>query len=85
MSDELRKKVELVEEPAIEESKTRLGKVTNCKFLNVRRRAISDAKIVSVLKENDEVEIVREINGFYQILMDEGRIGFCMSKYIEVK
>ena len=80
MSDELRKEVEVVEEP-----KTRLGKVKNCKFLNVRRRAKSDAKIVSVLKENDVVEIVREVNGFYQILMDEGRIGFCMSKYIDVE
>ena len=64
------------------------GKVVNCKLLNVRKKGNIDADIIEVINEGDEVEILTNLNKqweFYRVRIPSGKIGFCMSKYIEIE
>ena len=64
------------------------GKVVNCKLLNVRKKDNIDADIIEVINEGDEVEILTNLNKqweFYRVRIPSGKIGFCMSKYIEIE
>ena len=64
------------------------GKVVNCKLLNVRKKGNINADIIEVINEGDEVEILTNLNKqleFYRVRIPSGKIGFCMSKYIEIE
>ena len=66
------------------------GKVVNCELLNVRKRPKTNAEILRVIKEGEEVDILAFTNRnseveFNKVKLEDGSIGFCMSKYIEVK
>lgn len=77
----------------IERSETAIplkGKVVNCELLNVRKRPKTNAEILRVINEGEEVDILAFTNrnsevGFNKVKLEDGSIGFCMSKYIEVK
>ena len=87
------RKNEVIEEQkneVIEEQKNvnPKGKVVNCKLLNVRKKGNIDADIIEVINEGDEVEILTNLNKqweFYRVRIPSGKIGFCMSKYIEIE
>ena len=72
-----------------EDVKTIKGKVANCRLLNVRKRPSQNADILRLIKEGDEVELLNYSPNrnfdFYKVLLEDGLIGFCMSKFINVE
>ncbi len=52
--------------------------------LNVRAIASSKAQVIGSLKYNQEVEVIKEVNGFAEIKYGDG-VGYVSTKYIEKK
>lgn len=84
----------VTEEPKAEESevteepKTELkgvGMVSGCKKLNVRVKASIDADIVTVISAGTEVVIEDTEDDFYKVCTGDGKIGYCMKKFIVIK
>jgi len=77
------------EEPEVtEEPKTELkgiGIVSGCKKLNVRAEASIDADIVTVISAGTEVVIENTEDDFYKVCTGDGKIGYCMKKFIVIK
>ena len=77
------------EEPEVtEEPKTELkgiGIVSGCKKLNVRAEASIDAEIVTVISAGTEVVIEDTEDDFYKVCTGDGKIGYCMKKFIVIK
>lgn len=69
---------------AVEDVK--IGMVTDCKKLNVRKNPSADADIICELLKLAEVMISdsESTDEFYKINTDSGIEGFCMKKYIAV-
>lgn len=65
---------------------TLVGVVSNCKKLNVRKNPDLEAKVLKVIDENDEVEVIEgtDTKDFYEIKIGKTK-GFCMKKYIKLK
>lgn len=85
-ADEEIVKEEVVTEEPTNEVETLTGIVCNCKKLNVRKKADLEAKVLRVLDENDEVEVIdgTDTKDFYEIKLGKST-GFCMKKYIKIK
>jgi probable enterotoxin D len=61
------------------------GKVTNISTnLNVRSAASSSATVIAYLKNNTEVKINYEQNGWYNITFDNNKTGFVSKTYIAI-
>lgn len=62
------------------------GIVKDCMNLNVRDKSSIDSEILGVIPKNFEVILLDDtIDGWYKIEAEGIGIGFCMSKYINVK
>lgn len=76
----------VVEEPIIEKKPT-IGKVANCKKLNVRTEPNTNADVIVVIDEGTEVEVDDTFvnSEFYKVSIDANFVsGYCMKKFIEV-
>ena len=73
--------------PVIEVVKPKVGIVTGCIKLNVRKAASPTAEILGVIEEGSEVQIDNDFNApdFYKVSAVTGLEGFCMKKFITVK
>ena len=73
--------VELVEEPTI-----LIGKVSDCKKLNVREEASKNAAVAKVIDCGETVLIVEEesTDDFYAVQVDDVE-GFCMKEFITIE
>lgn len=73
--------------PVIEVVKPKVGIVTGCIKLNVRKAASPTAEILGVIEEGSEVQIDNDFNApdFYKVSAATGLEGFCMKKFITVK
>ncbi|MBK1813083.1 SH3 domain-containing protein [Clostridium sp. YIM B02505] len=61
------------------------GKVTNISTnLNVRSAASASATVIAYLKNNTEVKINYEQNGWYNITFDSNKTGFVSKQYISI-
>ena len=62
------------------------GIVKDCMNLNVRNKPSIDSEILGTIHKNFEVTLLDDtIDGWYKIEAEGIGIGFCMSKYINVK
>lgn len=77
---EVEQTTEVIED-VVEETPAKVGAVTNCAKLNIRKAPKADAEIVGTLTLGDTVTILDEIDGFYKIDTNK----YCMKKYISVK
>lgn len=61
-----------------------IGKVVNCKKLNVRMEPITTQNnIIDTLDANEEVKIIgRDANGWYQVKTKDNLVGYVSNKYI---
>ena len=64
-----------------------IGVVTNCQNLNVRVEPNTDAEIVSIIKDGDEVTVFTEesTDEFFKINTLAGVEGYSMCSYISLK
>ena len=77
---------EVVEET--EESEVLTGQVVNCAKLNVRESANKDSKVLCILEKDTVVNVdpkVDQAEDFYLVYTQDGVIGYCMKKFIEIK
>ena len=63
------------------------GVVSGCDKLNIRKEAIKDSTIVTIINKNAEVVIdpTKSTNDFYKVTTTSGVEGYCMKTYITVK
>lgn len=69
----------------VETPEVLVGFVSGCNKLNVRSNPWIDAKVLTVINENDEVSVIRhetEPEDFYQVRTKNDVEGYCMKKYI---
>ncbi len=73
--------------PVIEVVKPKVGIVTGCIKLNVRKAASPTAEVLGVIEEGSEVQIDNDFDApdFYKVSAATGLEGFCMKKFITVK
>ena len=79
---------EVVNEVEPEVIEVLTGQVVNCAKLNVREDASKEAKVLCVLEKDTIVNIdpkVDQTADFYQVHTQDGVIGYCMKKFIEIK
>ena len=66
-----------------------VGKVVNCKKLNVRKEPKKDSEVLCVINNNEEVILDVEeeatYKDFYKIVTSNGVKGYCVKDFIEVK
>lgn len=76
-----KKKVETEEKP-----KLLRGIVSDCARLNVRSLGVMTSGVVAILNRGDSVLIDPEksTDGWYSVKTKNGKIGFCMKKFIKV-
>ena len=62
------------------------GYVDNCNRLNVRKEPSINSKIVAVIGEGSDLEIIEvaSTEEFYRIKTSDGVEGFCMKDYVTV-
>ena len=73
------------QEENVEESSIVIGKVSNCEKLNVREKASSSSRVVSVLDKDDEIEVVvnESTDDYYKVNIVKFRCtGYCDKNYI---
>lgn len=63
------------------------GYVSGCSKLNVRKGPGIDARPLTIISENTEVEIdmANSTDEWYGVITASGVEGFCMKKYITIK
>lgn len=62
-----------------------IGKITNCTNLNMRKTPqVQGNNVVKVLNRDDEVYVLSEENGWYQIKTKDNIVGYVSSKYITI-
>lgn len=79
---------EVVVEDTVEpEIETKVGVVTGCARLNVRKEPSKSAAIICEIKENSAVVLAENepVNGFYKVYTESGASGYCMKDFITVK
>lgn len=94
-----KKKVEKIEEvvepvkeaPKKKAPKVFVGKVINCKMLNIRKGPSKKEEIIGVVSEDEVYEVNKKacVDGWVAVKIpvpgfNEPLEGFCMSQYIEV-
>ena len=79
---------ELVEavEAKVTEKSCKIGVVTNCTALNVRKERAMEAPVVGVVYPGDKCEITGEYpkSNWYGVKFENGLEGYCVSYYITV-
>ena len=69
----------------------KIGVVSNCSKLNVRKKPVTNAKVLTILDMGNEVEIVEDesTEDFYRVVVtkipEKPLKGFCMKEYIKIK
>ena len=78
--------VEPEPEPTIEPEIRKIGKISGCKKLNVRKLPNTGATVVSELIEGAEVMIDEKASTatFYKVCTAHGIEGFCMKQFVKV-
>ena len=73
--------------PVIEVVKPKVGIVTGCIKLNIRKAASPTAEVLGLIEEGSEVQINNDFDApdFYKVSAATGLEGFCMKKFITVK
>lgn len=73
-------------EPAVEPEIRKIGKISGCKKLNVRKLPNTGAAVVSELVEGAEVMIDEKASTatFYKVCTAHGIEGFCMKQFIKI-
>jgi len=62
-----------------------MGKITNCTNLNMRKTPqVQGNNVVKVLNRNDEVYVLSEENGWYQIKTKDNIVGYVSGKYVTI-
>lgn len=70
--------------------KKKLGKVVECKRLNIRKRPVIDSDVVTIIENGSTVEIVdieKATGDWYKVRYGtetEGYTGYCVKKYIKL-
>ena len=80
-NEEIIEEIEEIEEQPIIVT----GKVSNCDKLNVREKASSSSRVVSVLDKDDEIEVVvnESTDDYYKVNIVKFRCtGYCDKNYI---
>lgn len=83
-----------VEQPVVEETvteevvvkeTTKVGRVTGCMKLNVRKSPSTSASVVKVIDRNDKVDVEIDVNAgdFYKVSGPDFN-GYCMKKFIRI-
>lgn len=75
---------ENVEEPKEELKVEKYGTLINCDLLNGRKEPNSNSEIILVLKKEDTIKILEELDEFYKVLVNNKEV-YCMKKFIEIK
>ena len=71
----------------IEETKTVVGVVVNCKRLNVRQNPSKDSSVLTELTVNDRVVVNLDLvsDKWYKVRIDKLEVdGYCMKEYIAI-
>ena len=78
---------EIEPEPTIKPVVRKIGKVSECSKLKVRKLPSPDAKVVGVIDEGAEVMIDADASTlmFYKVCTECGIEGYCMKKFITVQ
>lgn len=64
---------------------SKVGKIDNCTNLNIRKEPqVKNGNVVKILNRNDEVYILSEKNGWYQIKTKDNLVGYASSKYVTI-
>lgn len=85
------KKSEIVEEKPKKKStkkkKEVKGLVFDCKRLNIRVAPTKNARVLCVLNKDDvvTVDMQKSTDLFYHVFMQDGRSGYCMKKYLQIR
>ena len=59
------------------------GKVYNCVALNIRKEPkVEEKNILSVLHLDEEVELLKEVNGWFKIKTKSQQAGYISGKYL---
>lgn len=66
------------------EPKPIYGIVANCSRLNVRKKPHRDSSVLTVIEEDDTVEITmyKSTNSWYYVKTELGVEGYCMKDYV---
>lgn len=62
---------------------SRTGMVTNAQYARVLKIPSSSSMVMVVLDEGDEVKILKKIDGYYKVELDDGRVGYISSNYLK--
>lgn len=75
---------EIVKEPEVI---IKIGIVSNCKKLNVRKNPSKASEVLFVVSEGSEFAIYENesTTEWYKVCTASGREGFCMKQYITIK
>lgn len=70
----------------VEEQLTKIGFVSGCTKLNVRKESSIKSAVVCVVDANTELEIDigESTDDFYKVYTVDGLDGFCMKQYISI-
>lgn len=60
------------------------GRVAGASYLNVRSGPSTNYRVITRLQNGDSVRILEEQNGWYEIILQNGRVGYVSGEYIEV-
>ena len=72
-------------EPKIDSPKETTAVVCNCKKLNVRKNPEKDAKVLTMISEDDTVTVTGDlINNFYPVVTESGIKGYCVKDYLKI-
>jgi hypothetical protein len=75
------------EVPVVSTPETLTGVVSDCTILNVREAADVSARIVCVIKEATELQVIpgESTDDFYKVYLASGINGFCKKEFITIK
>lgn len=62
---------------------SKIGRVCNAQYARVWKIPSSSSSVMVVLDEGDEVKILKKIDGYYKVELDDGRVGYISSNYLK--
>lgn len=76
---------EVIETPV--DDKTTVGYLTNCKKLNVRKKADANSEVLCIVDEKAilTIDLDKSTKDFYKVCTSSGIEGYCMKQFIAVK
>lgn len=60
------------------------GNLVNCELLNGRKEPDPNSEIILIIKKEDEIKILEELDEFYKVSINNKEV-YCMKKFIEIK